>query len=169
MLSDEEKRRIEEEEAYRAEVRARLESEQEEEEEAPRKRKPLGCGSLVAVGFAVFVFYLVSVGVQSSGSGSGSGSSATTRQVITMPSGRTLDQYDAQILCEGRVRDRLVSPGSARFAGRSDSAWTNPRLSGNTWRHRVVVDSQNSFGALLRSEWDCVLDGTNDTINVTQR
>lgn len=173
MLSDEDKRRIEEEERYRAEVRSKLEPSPEPARAEPEPAKPKkkgvgGCGMLIALFFGLFVLMAVIASVSNSSRG-GSSTGASSRPVITLKSGRTLDAIEAQILCEGKVKDQLVSPGSAKFAGRSSSEWSDPVRSGNTWRHTVVVDSQNALGGLLRSRWLCILDGTADTITVTQQ
>ena len=170
MLSEEDKRRIEEEEAYRASTRAKL-------EEKPKVKKGSGCGNIIGLGLLVILVFTFVASIQGGGSASNTESSTpalplvapTTRSVITLPSGRTLDIYEAQVLCEGSVQDRLVSPGSAKFMGRKSSEWTDPIRVGNAWKHTVVVDSQNSFGGLLRSRWLCWLDADADTIEVTEQ
>jgi hypothetical protein len=56
----------------------------------------------------------------------------------------------AKSSCEGWVTDRLRSPGTADFSGEdvvgSDSG---------PWSITGLVDSENGFGALLRSSWVC--------------
>lgn len=51
-----------------------------------------------------------------------------------------------------------------RVAGR-----TNPIPVGTTIRHVLDVDSQNAFGAMLRSEWLCVYEGDRVTQIEQQR
>ena len=71
---------------------------------------------------------------------------------------------DAQIatvvLCETAVEQRLRSPGSADFP--FGHVVTVTHLSGN--RHELVsyVDSQNLFGAVLRTHFRCVTEGTGE-------
>jgi hypothetical protein len=50
--------------------------------------------------------------------------------------------------CHGAIKDRLKSPGTAAFGGEFLRESTTPELTG--W-----VDSQNGFGALVRSTWVC--------------
>lgn len=51
-----------------------------------------------------------------------------------------------------------------RVAGR-----TNPIPVGTTIRHVLDVDSQNAFGAMLRSEWLCVYEDDRVTQIEQQR
>lgn len=63
---------------------------------------------------------------------------------------------EATIMCEKFAKQRLKSPGSAKFS--SDSETTVTTISGTApWKYQVVghVDSQNSFGALVRNTYDC--------------
>lgn len=56
---------------------------------------------------------------------------------------------EARSVCEGWVKDKLKSPATADF---TDGATTG---SGGTYTVGGEVDSQNSFGALVRSSWSC--------------
>ena len=62
-------------------------------------------------------------------------------------------QETALAACQEDVRDRLKSPGSAVFPAFEDVQFelSTP----TTVEVESYVDSQNSFGALLRSEWQC--------------
>lgn len=60
----------------------------------------------------------------------------------------------ARIACQDMVKDKLKSPGSAKFTGQTESG------SGNSWTARGSVDSQNGFGALIRSTYSCSLTYT---------
>lgn len=58
------------------------------------------------------------------------------------------DKYDAQVLAEKEVKNRLKSPSSADFC------WSpTVSRSGNTWTVSGYVDAQNSFGATVRSNY----------------
>lgn len=61
------------------------------------------------------------------------------------------DAVGAQVACQDRVKTALKSPATAEFSG----VKAVPQ-GGNTWTVRGAVDSQNSFGALLRSTFTCV-------------
>lgn len=61
--------------------------------------------------------------------------------------------------CERAVAERLVSPGSMRRVGAS-----TPALERGSWSVVVEVDSQNAFGALLRSRWGCRVDDATGVV-----
>lgn len=50
--------------------------------------------------------------------------------------------------CHEGVKNRLKSPGTAKFGGEFQRGSTPPEVAG--W-----VDSENGFGALVRSDWVC--------------
>ena len=87
---------------------------------------------------------------------------------ITLPSGDTIDYFGAIVLCEGLVKDRLAAPRSAKFPGVFRGNSETPIKIANSWAYNVLVDSENSFGATLRSSWLCTLSGDDDTSYVTQ-
>ncbi len=59
----------------------------------------------------------------------------------------------AEDMCEKFVSDRLKSPGTADFPGASSVA----QLAGGEYRVTGAVDSQNGFGALLRTDYVCTV------------
>lgn len=61
---------------------------------------------------------------------------------------------EAQIACESRVKDALKSPSTADFS--DDVTGSGPYTVTGT------VDSENSFGAMLRSEFQCTVKVTGD-------
>jgi hypothetical protein len=115
----------------------------------PKKGNPkvaaIGCASLLAV--------IVAVGVIA---------------VATDDSdGKPLDE-SAAVMCEEFVKKRLKSPGSAEFPGVMDSdyAKTTTLSSNKPWKYKVTgaVDSQNGFGATVRSDYICTVSTQdNDT------
>lgn len=76
------------------------------------------------------------------------------------PAGRASAEPDrrieAYVSSKQFVADTLKAPSTARFCSYDEARVT--RLSGE--RYRVVgwVDSQNSFGAMLRSDFSCTLE-----------
>lgn len=84
--------------------------------------------------------------------------------------GKPLDQA-AAVMCEGFVKKRLKSPGSAQFPGVMDSDYAKTKVLSDTkpWKYEVtgVVDSQNSFGAMLRNDYVCTVStADNKTWNL---
>lgn len=67
-------------------------------------------------------------------------------------------EFGAQVACEDRVRGMLKSPGTARFG--------NPKRTemGSSWLISGHVDSQNSFGGVVRSNYSCLAEYVGDDI-----
>jgi hypothetical protein len=65
----------------------------------------------------------------------------------------------AKVMCEKFVEDRLKAPGTADFSGIFDTEITG---SGNNYTVRGHVDAQNSFGAMLRSDYTCAIRNDGD-------
>lgn len=63
------------------------------------------------------------------------------------------DAFDAYTACTRFVDGRLKAPASARHQEYRDVAISHP--AGGGFRVRGHVDSQNGFGAMLRSRWEC--------------
>lgn len=58
---------------------------------------------------------------------------------------------DAYVMSQLFVEDRLKSPGSAKFPGTADSAVVVDELAECVYQVTAYVDSENSFGAFLRT------------------
>lgn len=58
--------------------------------------------------------------------------------------------FDAVQVCETWVSEKLKSPSSAEFSG-TDSA----PAGSDAWTVTGQVDSQNGFGAMIRTSWTC--------------
>ncbi len=66
-------------------------------------------------------------------------------------------QAEAYIRARECVAESLLSPASAQFPWLPDSA----RFDGAAWHVAGHVDSQNAFGALIRSHWRCEIEKRN--------
>lgn len=87
----------------------------------------------------------------SSGTGSGSGSGSTSSKNI------------AWVMAQQFVEDKLKSPSTASFGGVFSGDYQDPDsvvsdLGGGKYRVRAWVDSQNSFGATIRTRFVCELE-----------
>lgn len=74
--------------------------------------------------------------------------------------GSTDDQSGyVKVACRDWVKDRLTSPATAKFSGESVSR------TGNTYVVTGSVDSQNSFGAMIRNGYQCeaINDGSGSS------
>lgn len=77
---------------------------------------------------------------------------------------RTPTASDAEAMCMQFVRNNLKAPSTAKF----DYGQSGAKGSGNYWTALVVVDAQNSFGAMIRSRFACTLEYTgNDNWKLT--
>lgn len=64
------------------------------------------------------------------------------------------NSVEAQIACENRIKDALKSPSTADF--NDDVTGSGP------YKVTGTVDSENSFGAMLRSDFQCTVKVTGD-------
>lgn len=77
---------------------------------------------------------------------------------------KPLDQ-GAAVMCEGFVKKKLKSPGSAKFSGVTDTK-IKTLSDKKPWKYKVTayVDSENDFGALIRNGYNCTISTKdNDT------
>jgi hypothetical protein len=63
------------------------------------------------------------------------------------------DEFDAFAICHKFVEDELLAPSSAEFASSVDSDIRD--LGNDSWRIHSYVESQNAFGVMIRSRYDC--------------
>lgn len=61
----------------------------------------------------------------------------------------------AYLACEGFVSSSLKAPSTAEFEGYSPAAISS---AGNRYTVRSYVDAQNSFGAMIRTDFTCVVE-----------
>ncbi|MDX3235666.1 hypothetical protein PV392_08195 [Streptomyces sp. ME03-5709C] len=85
----------------------------------------------------------------------------------------------AAVMCETFVKRQLKSPATADFPGVTDPDYAKTTTLHDTkpWKYKVVgvVDSENSFGAKVRSNYTCTVSTkdddtwTLDDMDLTQR
>lgn len=100
-------------------------------------------GILVALA-AVSCVYLIASGADKQSTGSGG----------------TEDSFSAERACNNFVQDRLKSPSTAHF-----NADTSTK-SGDTWTVSGSVDSENGFGANLRSTFTCTMTVSGNNVHL---
>jgi len=64
--------------------------------------------------------------------------------------------------CEGFVRERLKAPATAKFSNEKIIA-----IDGKLYIVTGDVDSQNSYGAMLRSNYNCLVSRDGTLTNLT--
>ncbi|OSI09291.1 Uncharacterised protein [Neisseria zoodegmatis] len=74
-----------------------------------------------------------------------------------------LDEWIAQAACESAVKQLLKAPATAEFGG-----WGRNRNGDGTYTITGSVDAHNSYGAMLRSSFNCTVrdkgDGNTGTV-----
>ena len=68
----------------------------------------------------------------------------------------------ACLAAQEMIRERLVSPATAKFQPCRDQQVTH---SGTEWRVTGYVDSQNRFGATIRSSYTATLEPRTDGVD----
>ena len=67
----------------------------------------------------------------------------------------SLSNYEAKLIAEGVVKQNLKSPSTAEFSGVGETEMRSN--SPNNWTIIGHVDSQNGFGAMIRSQYECTV------------
>ena len=68
------------------------------------------------------------------------------------------------ILAKKCVKNHLKSPSTAEFSAMSDCGFSKGE--GNTYMMTGYVDSQNSFGAMLREQWSIMAEVNGDNVSL---
>jgi len=97
---------------------------------AGSKRPLIGCGVLILIAVGVVAVVAMS---------SGGGSSEYDND----------NEYEAISQCEARIEALLKSPSTASF--------TSSAKGSGTWTVEGSVDSENGFGATIRSDFQCTV------------
>lgn len=63
--------------------------------------------------------------------------------------------FNAYLMCQQKIEERLVSPATAEFPPMSDISVLPVKDTKATYLARGYVDSQNGFGALIRTHYVC--------------
>lgn len=87
--------------------------------------------------------------------------------LVGVPYLRMLGSGEVRRLCENELSAQLVSPASMHFPERGEAGYSAPERLGELWTWDGVVDSQNGFGAMLRSQFECLAIPKDDRAIVT--
>jgi predicted RNA-binding Zn-ribbon protein involved in translation (DUF1610 family) len=99
----------------------------------------LGCAVLIVIGILIFIFTTIS------NCGGPSGSSSTS------PPAPKHDAVSAWTMCQSFVKDRLKAPRTAKWPwGYTDYV---THLGDGRYKIKAYVDSQNAFGAMIRTHF----------------
>ena len=78
----------------------------------------------------------------------------------------TYSKNEALVMSEGFVKDNLKSPSTAEFSADYNNDVT--QINDSTFEVNSWVDSQNGFGAMLRSNYSCKITFANSMANCTE-
>ncbi|MCX4799606.1 hypothetical protein OG497_37765 [Streptomyces sp. NBC_01242] len=72
-------------------------------------------------------------------------------------------QQGAAVMCEGFVKKRLKSPGTAKFSGVTETK-IETLSNKKPWSYQVTawVDSQNTYGGVVRNDYVCTISTEDD-------
>lgn len=118
-----------------------------------KSKKKYGMKHLI-LGLAIFFFFIMIFG-----GNSGNNSSPQTQQIPTQKQDEALDDFGAYLQGQYYVKQILKSPATASFPSLD---FLVNRLDDNRFEVVSYVDSQNSFGALLRTNWNVVFQYQNE-------
>jgi hypothetical protein len=74
--------------------------------------------------------------------------------------------FDLVIQCEDMVRERLKAPATARFEESVNAKQEQVSSTPEGFAWAGWVDSENSFGALVRTRFTCAYDRAGDDVSV---
>lgn len=77
----------------------------------------------------------------------------------------SIDEADLIVACERYVRSRLKLPDTARFPGVFDENPGQAAIGPKGAVYRAWVESENSFGGTVRSEFTCMYQKSDNTIS----
>ncbi|NDK09753.1 hypothetical protein GW846_03160 [Candidatus Gracilibacteria bacterium] len=108
-----------------------------------KPKKNIGCGGLIII-FIIIVGVIGAIGEQFS---------TETNNLPTTPASYLNENSGvAKMICRNTVKGLLKSPSSAEFSEEEVGISTDDQ---NTALVNLKVDSQNGFGAMIRSAYQC--------------
>lgn len=122
-----------------------------------KKRTGLKIAGLAVAGVAGFLVMLTIIGslLPDSDDETDTAAAPTTSRPYTPPA---YSRAAAEIACEHAIDARLVSPATSKYT------YTVEKPSGAGFEMRGYVDSQNRFGASMRSVFGCKADASRVTV-----
>ena len=106
-----------------------------------KQKEKIGRKHLILIGFVVVIFIVL---FNMLGDGDN----------ISTPQTQNIDGQKAFIISQSYVKSVLKSPASADFPALD---YTATNLGNDKWKVVSYVDSQNSFGASIRTNWTVIL------------
>jgi hypothetical protein len=83
------------------------------------------------------------------------------------PAAPIVRDADVIVACRNLMRDNLRAPSTAKFPGWLDDPGKVWKYQG-TYRVRSWVDAQNAFGAMVRTDYLCEFNPTNNVVTILE-
>jgi len=133
---------IEKEERIRAEARAKAEEEITTNKKKEEQKKTGKWRLVVGLGIIVFIAFFIAI-LGSLGGSKGEKTQPIDRKTISIA------------FAEEIIKGILKAPSTAKFVDVEAYELSNEK---DVWAVNGYVDSQNSFGAMMQSQWEVQLD-----------
>jgi len=117
--------------------------------QSKKNKKKNGCLTLLIIGAVLIVIFYI---IGSNGDDSSSNSSTSTNKFL------------AYNYAEDFVEKKLKSPSTAEFPGISEKDGHITDLGGGKYKIDSWVDSQNGFGATMRTKFTCTIIFEGDNV-----
>ena len=125
----------------------------------PEVKVPFGA-KVMGVGLILFFCWIMIWGIAQIGAWFIEPSMSAPTQTA-----KTYSDVEAYVQAQEIIRGYLKSPATAVFPSMSNA--TIEDLGGGGFKVSGYVDSQNSFGALLRSDWEMVFQFIGDKVDIS--
>lgn len=109
--------------------------------------KPVPSAGGTAAGLIVMLFLVGIVVYSCSAGGNDSGNDDSSN-----------DEIGAEVMCEQFVTERLKAPSTAEFPGADSVVVTGD----DQYKVTASVDSENGFGAMIRTDYVCLINDNGD-------
>jgi len=121
------------------------------------KKKTESNGCLI---FSIIILIIVYI-IYNMGNDTSSNNSPTT-------SASSYNNFLAYSYAEDFVKKQLKSPSTAKFPGIIEKNKQSVNLGGGTFKIDSWVDSQNSFGAMIRTNFSCIIVFKDGSVSCKQ-
>lgn len=125
----------------------------------PNKKKMgfMARGCLGLVLFSVFFVFLINVLIPDQSESETTTGTDTDRNISSSQSDWKNGDYTttAYRMCEDEVKSKLKAPGTAKFQSLWEGRYDNVVNAGQRYFFKSYVDAQNSFGATIRTRFEC--------------
>ena len=117
-------------------------------------------GCLYAIGFVFLIWIIITVSSPSNPSQNSTDSS--TSSTSSEAEDHTIEAF---VYAQEQIEMQIKSPSSAEWPTASESL---QKRDGNIYTFKSYFDSQNSFGAMIRTKYICVVEENNNLYKIKE-